>query len=220
MAVPTGWLWRVLRTRLRLWAAVAVGLLVALLLPGLAPGTRVLVGWNTCVLLYLLLVAHMVWGADPARMLHNARAESEGRLLVLALAVLASAVVLLATGSQLAELKHLQGGEKTWRVVFAALTLMGSWLFTQTLFALHYAHDFYAARAAGRADVLQFPGTTHPDYGDFLYFACIIGTSAQTADVALSDSALRRIGLLHSVQAFFFNTIVLALCINLAAGLF
>jgi uncharacterized membrane protein len=84
---------------------------------------------------------------------------------------------------------------------------------------LHYAHDFYAARARGKPVGLTFPGTELPDYGDFLYFACIIGTSGQTADVSFTTSAMRRTGLLHCVLAFFFNTTLVALTINIASGL-
>ena len=216
-------LWHFLRNRPRLWTSVAVGLLAALALPDewtRHGPTRALIGWNVCALLYLALVWLMVRGADRDDMLHRARAENEGRFLVLTLAVLASAAVLLAIGSQLAAMKDLHGSDKTWHVALAGLTLMSSWLFTQALFALHYAHDFYVARDRHRAEGLQFPGTEHPDYGDFFYFACVIGTSAQTADVSFNSSALRRVGLVHCVQAFFFNTVVLALTINIAAGMF
>ena len=96
---------------------------------------------------------------------------------------------------------------------------MTSWAFTQVMFALHYAHDYYSAQVRGQDAGLQFPGTDKPDYGDFLYFACIIGTSAQTADVSFSSSAMRRTGLLHCVLAFFFNTTLVALTINIASGL-
>ena len=132
---------------------------------------------------------------------------------------LALALALLSADG-LAAVKDLHGIDKTRHVALAAVTVVSAWLFTQTLFALHYAHDFHAARARGLPDALQFPGTEHPDYADFFYFACVIGTSGQTADVAISSQALRRVGLVHCVQAFFFNTTVLALTINIAAGLF
>jgi uncharacterized membrane protein len=94
-----------------------------------------------------------------------------------------------------------------------------SWLFTQVLFALHYAHDFYMCRIRGAQDPLLFPGTHDPGYGDFFHFACVIGTASQTADIAFNGSALRPVGTLHCVLAFFFNATLLALSINLAAGL-
>ncbi|HPU80772.1 DUF1345 domain-containing protein, partial [Accumulibacter sp.] len=77
----------------------------------------------------------------------------------------------------------------------------------------------YAAQARGNPGGLDFPGGHAPDYGDFLYFACVIGTSGQTADVSLSSRSMRRTGLVHCVLAFFFNTTILALTINIASGL-
>ncbi len=97
--------------------------------------------------------------------------------------------------------------------------MLTSWLFTQVLFAQHYAHDFYAARSHGGPDPLQFPGTPDPGYGDFFHFACVIGTSAQTADVSFNGAGLRAVGTLHCVVAFFFNATLLSLSINIAAGL-
>ena len=76
------------------------------------------------------------------------------------------------------------------------------------------------ALARTGAGGLEFPGEREPHYGDFLYFACVIGTSAQTADVSFTSRSMRRTGLVHCVLAFFFNTTLLALSINIASGLF
>ena len=212
----------ILRTRPRLWSSVACG---AALYGGLTalslghPAARLLVAWNAGALLYLMLALHLAWGADTARMHRNAVHQGEGRALVLLLVVVAAVAVLLAVGSQLATVRELRGAAKLPHLALAAITVVTSWLFTQTLFALSYAHEFYLARASGRPDLLAFPGTSDPGYGDFFYFACIIGTSGQTADVAFNGSALRRVGTLHCVLAFGFNTMVLALTINIAAGL-
>ncbi len=214
---------RILRTRPRLWASIVLGLLVmALLTAGGVLGlqSRALVAWNVGACVYLGLALHLVWGAKPAQMQARALSQSEGRVLVLAMVVVAAVAVLLAVASQLAAVQGLPAAEKTSHVLLAAVTVVSSWLFTQTLFTMNYAHDFYAARAAGRPDVLLFPGSNEPGYGDFFYFACIIGTSGQTADVAFNGSTLRRVGTLHCVLAFFFNTTVLALTVNIAAGLF
>jgi uncharacterized membrane protein len=214
---------RILRTRPRLWLSTAFGAAVYAALAAAAighPASRLLVAWNAGALLYLALALHLAWGASAERMHHNALRQAEGRALVLTLVVIAAVAVLLAVASQLATVKQLPEGTRLPHVMLAALTVLSSWLFTQTLFAMSYAHDFYLARAAGRPDVLSFPGTTEPGYADFFYFACIIGTSGQTADVAFSGSALRKVGTLHCVLAFGFNTMVLALTINIAAGLF
>jgi uncharacterized membrane protein len=219
MSVPL----RVLRTRPRLWSSVAVGVATYLLLPrDLAhnASTRVLIGWNACALLYLLLAWEMMSGVDAATLRRRAVEQDEGRLFVLVMVVLGSMAVLLAIGSQLGAVKTLTLEQRLPHLGLAALTVASSWLFTQALFAVHYAHDFYAARARRQPDLLSFPGTEEPNYGDFFYFACTIGTSGQPADVAFTSSALRRIGTLHCLLAFAFNTTVLALSVNIAAGLF
>jgi uncharacterized membrane protein len=115
--------------------------------------------------------------------------------------------------------KNMQGGLKYAHIALAALTIVSSWAFTHLMFALHYAHDYYVARAKGLPGGLDFPGESAPDYGDFVYFSFVIGTSGQTADVSFTSKSMRRIGLVHCVLAFAFNTTVLALTINIAAGL-
>lgn len=214
---------RHLRARPRLLSAIAIGVAAYLLLPLLhtvQTEARVLLAWNVFALAYLALVVHLSRRATPEQMARRAQREHEGRLFAMVLVVIAAVAVLVAIGSQLAAVKDMHGLAKTRHVGLAALTVLSSWIFIQTLFALEYAHDFYAGRLHGRGDSLSFPGTQDPDYADFLYFACVIGTSGQTADVSFSGSRLRRIGLVHCILAFFFNTTVLALTINIAAGLF
>jgi uncharacterized membrane protein len=100
------------------------------------------------------------------------------------------------------------------------VTVLSAWGFIHLIFGIHYAHDYYLP--VGKTGVrggLDFAGTNKPGYGDFLYFSYIIGTSAQTADVGISSPELRRINLVQAVLAFFFNTTLLAIAINLAAGL-
>jgi uncharacterized membrane protein len=88
-------------------------------------------------------------------------------------------------------------------------------------FALHYAHDYYAAVDQKRPPGIRFPEhEAQPTYGDFFYFSAIIGTSGQTADVSFVTRGMRRIGTMHCILAYLFNTVVLALLINIAASLF
>lgn len=214
--------WRALRARPRLVLSALGGALLWWALPdSLAhhAATRALLAWNGGALLYLALVLHMVRHDTPERMHRRALLQDEGRGAILALVLLSAAAVLLAVGSQLAAVKDMQGTRREWHIALAALTVVTSWLFVQMLFALHYAHDFYLARGRHEPEPLLFPGTPDPLYGDFFYFACVIGTSGQTADVAFNGSALRGVGTLHCVVAFFFNATLLALTINIAAGL-
>lgn len=214
---------RQFRTRPRLVISCVVGLLVALCLPNSLieqPITRWIIGWNVGAWLYLGLASWMMFGSNHEKMRLRARMQDEGRIVVLMLVVLATLTTLSAIVVELTVVKELQGLQRYGHIVLTVLTILSSWFFTHLMFALHYAHDYYTAQLRGRPVGLQFPGTDQPDYGDFLYFACVIGTSGQTADVSFSTSEMRRTGLLHCVLAFFFNTTLLALTINIASGLF
>lgn len=213
---------RMLLARPRLIGSAVAGVLVAAFLPDwlvLRGVTRAIIGWNAGACLYLALVGQMMFSSSHERMRWRAQQEDEGRFLVLALVIVAALVSLAAVVAQLGVARDDHGALRYAHVALAALTILTSWAFTQVMFALHYAHEYYVGDGGGRGGGLDFPGGHAPDYGDFLYFACVIGTSGQTADVSFTSRALRRIGLLHCVLAFFFNTTVLALTINIASGL-
>lgn len=222
-ARPRSFLFRQIHTRPRLFASGLVGVLAALLLsgvPGLHTVTRLVISWNVFSCLYLVLAVHMVLLADHDTMRMRAKQQDEGRRTVLAMVVLAALATLGAIIAELAAVKDMVGTERYAHIALAVLTISTSWAFTHVMFALHYAHDFYFNRLKKQPGGLEFPGTEQPDYGDFIYFAFIIGTSGQTADVSLTTSAMRRTGVLHCVLAFFFNTTLVALTINIASGLF
>ncbi|GAC1603248.1 MAG: DUF1345 domain-containing protein [Ramlibacter sp.] len=214
---------RVLLARPRLLICVILGIATTLLLPeSLARHivTRSIIGWNVGACLYLVLAARMMFWSSRERMCNRAIAHDEGRLLVLALVVMAAVACIAAIVAELGVVKELKGAQRYGHIALALLTIVSSWAFTQVMFALHYAHDYYAAEARGQHGGLDFPGGHAPDYGDFLYFASVIGTSGQTADVSFSSRQMRRTGMVHCVLAFFFNTTLIALTINIASGLF
>ncbi len=213
---------RMALARPRLLATVLIGILVVLFLPReLAPQpvTRAIVGWNVTACLYCVLALKMMFGSSHERMRTRALEQEEGNTVVLLLVVTASLMCVAASASELVLVKSLTGLLRDAHLALVALTIVSSWVFTQTMFALHYAHDYYLNSARGDHGGLDFPGGLPPDYGDFLYFACVIGTSGQTADVSFSSRRMRRTGTVHCVLAFFFNTTLLALMINIASGL-
>jgi len=212
---------KVLRARPRLVGSVLFGGAVYLAVQwfaDLSGAAATLVAWNAGVLLDLALAWRMARGSDPQALQRNAVAQGEGRFAILSVVVLGAAAVLLAVGTQLSQVRNLHGTERVAHVALAVLTIVSTWLFMQSVFALHYAHDFYLARVHGAPEPLSFPGTPDPLYGDFLHFACVIGTSGQTADISFHGSALRPVGTVHCIVAFFFNASLLALAINVAAG--
>ena len=209
------WALRIVRARPRLfWSAAAgVALAAVLALTAWPPVTRVLVGWDAGVALYLAVVAHMMWRSDVAGIRGRATVEDEGRLAILVLTALAGLASLGAIFAVLAN--PAGGGRPALRVAHAALTILLSWAFIHTIFALHYAHEFYDVTAGG----LAFPsGAGDPDYWDFVYFSFVIGMTSQVSDVAVTSKEVRRIVTAHGVLSFVFNAALLALTVNLAAG--
>ena len=214
---------RLVRARPRLFLSAAVGLSVTVLIPQWLASheiTRLIVGWNAGAWLYVILAGIMMVRSSHDKMRHRARLQDEGQLLILILVIVAAVVSLAAIAAELAVVKEMKGTLRYAHIGLAALTILSSWAFTQIMFALHYAHDYYLAHVNGKPTGIDFPADQAPDYGDFLYLAFIIGTSAQTADVSFTSKPMRRIALVHCVLAFIFNTLVLALTINIAASLF
>jgi uncharacterized membrane protein len=182
--------------------------------------TRLLIAWNAGTVLYVILAAIMMIRSSTQKMRYRAQLQDDGQVAILVLVCLAAIASLAAMAGELAVSKELHGFLKGAHIALAGCTVVSSWAFIQMMFALHYAHDYYAAACHRRPVGLRFPGDDDPDYGDFFYFSAIIGTSGQTADVAFMTKPMRRIGSLHCVLAYFFNTTVLALLINIAASLF
>ncbi|MCG2594291.1 DUF1345 domain-containing protein [Ramlibacter sp. XY19] len=214
-------IWPALRARPRLLGSIAFGAAVYLAgrvfgLP--ATATSALVAWNAGALLYLVLASRAMWGTHVETIRQRAPAQDDGKFAILALVVIAAGAILLAVGTQLALARELHGAQRAWHVLLAVVTVLTSWLFTQVLFAFHYAHDFYLARLGGVPDPLEFPGTPDPTYGDFFHFSCVIGTSGQTADISFMGSAMRPVGTVHCIVAFFFNASLIALSINVVAA--
>lgn len=213
---------RSLGGRPRLFIAIGLGLMVGLLIPAsLVPHgvARVLIGWNAGTMLFLLLAGVMIVKSSHDHMRQRALLQDMRQWVVLGLVVLSALVSLAAVVLELGVARASKGWLEAAHVGLAILTIVTSWAFTQTMFAMHYAHDFYLGRSKGKPDGLSFPGTDSPDYFDFLYLSGVIGTSGQTADVSFASSAMRRTGLVHCVFAFVFNTTVLALTINIVASL-
>jgi uncharacterized membrane protein len=214
---------RLLRARPRLYIATAIAIVVGIWLPtGLFDHrvTRWLIAWNCGALLYVVLAAIMMSGSSSLQMRHRAQLQDDGQVVILTLVVLAAIASLAAIGGELAVVKDTHGLLKQMHILLAGITVLSSWAFIQVMFALHYANEYYAAVCQGRAPGLRFPDELAPDYGDFFYFAAIIGTSGQTADVAFVSRSMRRIGSVHCILAYLFNTIVLALLINIGASMF
>lgn len=215
------------RPRLALGAIVGVVLLFALP-DSCTLTTRLLTAWDCGVGVYLALACWLMSGAKSDDIRHQADRQDAGRVAVLVMSVVASVATLAAIVAELGEAKQLSGLAQGQHVALAGLTVVLSWCFMHTMFAIHYAHEYYMGPdgnpcTPGDEGGLDFPHEDKPDftadYWDFMYFSFVIGAAAQTADIDITGRALRRLAGLHCVLAFFFNTTILALTINIGAGL-
>jgi len=216
--------WAALGRRPRLIGAGALGLACGvgsgLLWPQLRLVSRTIIGWDLLVVSFLVMVLQMMWRSTPARIRAHAARDDEGRGLILTLVLAASSASFLAMVGELSLAKAAKGASQAAHVAAAFLTVGLSWLMVQFIFTLHYAHEYYTGHAGEDCEGLLFPGGEEPDYWDFLHFSVVIGVAAQTADVAFTRKGLRRLGTVHSLVAFVFNTVVVALTINLLASVF
>lgn len=214
---------RQFRARPRLVMAATAALAVGVLLPQAVAAsavTRWLIAWNAGSLLYVLLAAVMMWRSSEHQIRRRALLQDEGSAVILVLVVLTGLANLAAIGGQLAAAKDMHGWLRAAHIALAGLTVVSSWAFIHVMFALHYAHDYYIAVARGQPPGLRFPEDERPTYGDFFHFSAVIGTSGQTADVSFVTKPMRRVGSVHCILAYVFNTTLLALVVNLGASLF
>jgi uncharacterized membrane protein len=192
------------------------------LLPAdLALSLRVTLAWISFGLVYLLLVARLMWTEGVEDLRARAARQDDSGTVILLIVLLAIAASFAAIAGVLGEAKAAQGPARLAYLALVAGTILVSWFVTQVVFALHYAHEFYAPPASERdaENGLEFPHDTKPDYWDFFYFSTTVGATSQTSDTGVKSKSMRRLVTLHSIVSFFFNTMVLALTINLAASL-
>jgi uncharacterized membrane protein len=217
---------RVIRARPQLFLSVAFGLVVGFLLPqAMQPVSRALVGWNAFTICYFVLVVTFVIGTTHDTIRERAQHLDEGRFVMLLLTTAIATASFGAVVVQLGSVKGMEGWEKGASVALTIITVLNSWLFLHLTFAFHYAHEYYFEEESDPGEPpearggLRFPNTETPQYVDFLYFSYVIGVAFQTADIETCSSPMRVLVATHGVIAFFFNTTILALMVNIASQL-
>ena len=205
---------RVVYARPRTFFAIALGIATFFLLPlSLRLVERLLLGWDVFAALYLVLVYGMMLRCGLDHIRRNAVLQDDGRFLILMVAALGAFASIAAIVFEL-DANHRGASELT----LATATVALSWTAVHTVFALHYAHEFYRGAKPGG---LQFPsGDQHidADYWDFVYFSFVIGMTAQVSDVGITDRIIRRTATAHGIVSFVFNTALVALMVNIAAS--
>jgi uncharacterized membrane protein len=215
---PSKHRWRPLhfiRARPRLLIALAIFVIAsgALIETGMRISNAVLLGFDLGAIVFLAILARLFNQSSPTRMRRQAKAQDTGRWGILWSGIVLSSVVLVALSNEL----HVAKAGGLPALVVGVLSVVLTWLFLNIMFAMHYAHGFYGDYGEKHTG-LDFPDTPEPDYWDFAYFAIVIGMTFQVSDVQITSRYLRRVALLHSIIAFFFNVFIIAITVNIVAG--
>ncbi len=195
------------------------GLAAFLLLSStLSLAIRLAISWIVAGGLYLFLTYLMMYFSSKENILSLSRKEDDGAAIVLLIIVLASVASLFAIVMILAGVRSLSIAEAIPRIVLVIMTYSISWFFVHTAFSLRYAHVYYQEFEKTKEAPLIFASKLKPTYIEFLYFSMVIGMTCQTADVTIANSRMRYLVMIQGITAFIFNATLLAMAINLIAG--
>lgn len=182
--------------------------------------THVMIGWD----IFSLCMIIMSWITFSITSSKQIRAQSKvqdtGRAAVFSITLIATFASILAVLLLLVTKQRFKSAE-TIHLMVAIAGMVLSWFLVHTIFTLRYAHIFYGDHESSpgtHAAGLEFPGDTDPDYFDFAYFAFVLGMTFQVSDVQITSKQLRRMAMWHGLLSFGYNTIMIALTINLIAG--
>ncbi|QDZ27849.1 DUF1345 domain-containing protein [Noviherbaspirillum sp. UKPF54] len=207
-----------LRSHPRLMGSLLCGAIAGFVAPGAwSPVVRMLMAWNVAVWSYLALICWLIAHSDETRMHRLAKQEDNNAVFVLVIMSLGAVLSLAAIMVELASAKQVSGGDRLFHYGLTAFTVFGSWLLVGVIYMFHYAHMFY--RAAPEVKPLRFPDNKlKPVYWDFLYFSFTIAVAAQTSDISVSTTPMRKAVLAQSLLSFLFNAAIIGLTINIVAG--
>ncbi len=210
----------------RLLIALVAGLVTGLLSPArISPVLRWVLAWDVGASFYMEVILFTLLRHNSADFLKKVIArEDQSRWIIHIIMSLAAFVSLIAIGSLLSGTKGLPPFDARLHLGLGAATVLISWSIMHMLFAVHYAHSFYGDAQPDQPGYtprrgLNFPGDEEPVFSDFLYFSFVVGMTCQVSDIAVTRAPMRRLTLMHGFIAFFFNTVVLALSVNIGASL-
>ena len=188
--------------------------------PWIVTRSRILIGWNTGALVYLMLAWTTIARADATMTRVRAQSHDQSGYVIFLLVVTAASASFVAIGFLAGEFKDLPFWPRTGHLTLSITALLLSWLLIQTLFAFHYARWYYSREreSVTHRGGLNFPGGKEPDYLDFAYYAFVVGMTSQVSDVCVMTRQMRRLTLVHGVLAFIFNIAILAMSINIIGG--
>ena len=199
------------RRHSRFYIAGLLGIFGWLAAGALTPLLRYAIAGDTFFGAYLILMAVLAVQTTPKDLKSRAKTEDEGITLII---VITFAAIAFSLSAIFALLNQSERAEGLYLFLTVASAPLG-WFMLHTVAAFHYAHRYYLEDRGG----LQVPETKHPGIWDFLYYSFVIGMTAQVSDVQATSTPMRQLTLGHSIAAFFYNTVLIALAVNVVVVL-
>jgi uncharacterized membrane protein len=214
-------------SRSQLLAGIAAGIIASVAIPGkallLMPGGKahIVLSWDVGAGVMLALWAITMLRTEPFDMPARAKAQQDGEWTIFAIALAGIVASVVAIVVEFRNIANLKGAMRDVHLALVVATLLISWVTMQLVFALRYAHEYYTISDGSTSmdGGLAFPHEPEPDYFDFFYFGMVLGMTFQVSDVDITSRKIRRLATLHGFIGFVFNTVILAVTVNIAAGL-
>jgi len=215
---------RPIRRYTTVYTSALVGLVVAVLALVFIRGLWTELGSIAFFGTYLISIIARLPRLTTARLrVHAGESDTPGYVIIVV-----ALCTLIATSGSLIVLINSGHHPDPLRLGFGVAALVAAWLGMHSMLAFHYAYEYYDSDEASpvgadghrpRIGGLDFPGKEAPDALSFLYFSFVIAMTAQVSDVTVTSNSMRRLVLLHGILAFFFNTVILAIAVNIVVSL-
>jgi uncharacterized membrane protein len=208
----------------RLYLSLLIALIAYLLTRQQSLPNAFMIVWIAFSSSFLVFSWIVILSSHPKGLRNIAGQQDPSRTLIFLFVLFAACISIFAIIVLLQQAPSTSKRGLTYHILLAAAAVFFSWTLIHTLFTLRYAHLFYTypdqdAHANGKpVGGLDFPGTSVPDYFDFAYFSFVLGMTFQVSDVQITKPLLRRLALLHGLLSFVYNTIIIALSINIISG--
>ena len=181
-----------------------------------------MLSWISFGTVHLISSWIIIFTSHPLEVKTIADKEDSGAAFIFLFVVCAAFISLFAIVFLLLSLHGKQNIRS--HIILAFASVFCSWVLIHTLFTLRYAHLYYsfsnpATEAGEQQDALGFPGDEEPDYFDFAYFSFVLGMTFQVSDVIIRSRKIRRMALLHGFLSFVYNTVIVALSINIVSAI-
>jgi uncharacterized membrane protein len=209
----------------RLLISLSVALIIFFLSQKTPAAIQFILVWSSFCFTVLLMLWTIILTTTAAEVRVIASIQDSSRTAISIFVLFASVVSLFAVVFLMRTLPNPKQAGYPFHVGFAITSVILSWIMIHTIFAIRYAHLYYNLLYEERMiqkehkGGLIFPSDDPPDYFDFAYFSFVIGMTWQVSDIQITSRRIRRMVLLHALLSFVYNTVILALSINIISGL-